>query len=125
MEIILDEYVDSKFGIAYECIENIFQSLINLDIHHHNQEPNIHMTSIGCINDFCEEKKEILKKLQTANICSSCYERSISEGVSDLILTHIVSIMEEIRKEVVISSRFSRSANLEKVNIDNKGDVFI
>lgn len=117
--------VDSKFGIAYECIENIFQSLINLDIHHHNQEPNIHKTSIGCINDFCEEKKEILKKLQTANICSSCYERSISEGVSDLILTHIVSIMEELRKEFVISSRFSRSANLEKVKIDNKGNVFI
>jgi hypothetical protein len=33
--------------------------------------------------------------------------------------------MEEIRKEFVISKRFSRQANLEKVHIDNKGNINI
>jgi hypothetical protein len=117
--------VDSKFGIAYECVENIFQSLINLDIHNYDQEPNIHKTSIGCINDFCQDKKEILKKLQSANICQSCYERSIESGVNDLVLTHIVSIMEKIRKEFVIFRRLQREATLEKVKIDEKGDIYI
>jgi hypothetical protein len=117
--------VDSKFGIAYECVENIFQSLINLDIHNYDQEPNIHMSSIGCINDFCREKKQILNKLQSANICQSCYERSVASGVNDLVMTHIVSIMEEIRKEFVIYRRFTREANLEKLRIDEKGDIYI
>ncbi len=56
--------VDSKFGIAYQCIENIFQSLIDLNIENTDLEPNIHKTSIGCINDYCENKPEILMKLQ-------------------------------------------------------------
>jgi hypothetical protein len=117
--------VDSKFGIAYECVENIFQSLIELDIANYQQEPNIHLKSLGCINDFCGPKKEILKKLQSANICPSCYERSVKKGVSDLVMTHIVSIMEEIRKEFVISRKFTKQASLEKVKVDEKGNITI
>jgi hypothetical protein len=117
--------VDSKFGIAYECVENIFQSLIDLDIANYRQEPNIHMTSIGCINDFCGPKKEILNKLQSANICPSCYQRSLKKGVSDLVMTQIVSIMEEIRKEFVISKKFTKQASLEKVRVDEKGNIII
>lgn len=117
--------VDSKFGIAYQCIENIFQSLIDLDIVNYTQEPNIHMKAIGCINDFCQHKPEILKKLQTANICQSCYERSVRKGVSDLITAHISEIMEEIRKEFVISKKFSRKANLENVRVDVNGNIFV
>jgi len=117
--------VDAKYGIAYQCVENIFQSLIDLDIVNYSQEPNIHMKAIGCINDFCQYKPEILIKLQSANICPSCIERSVKKGVSDLVMTHIVAIMEEIRKEFVISKKFSKEANLSKVKIDPQGNVTI
>jgi hypothetical protein len=111
--------VDSKFEIAYQCVENIFQSLIDLNIHDFHQE------AIGCINDFCGYKPDILRKLQSANICLPCYERSVKKGINDLIMTHIISIMEKIRDEFVISKRFSRQANLEKVKIDHKGKITI
>ncbi len=117
--------VDSKFGISYQCVENIFQSLIDLNIDEVDNEPSIHQTAIGCINDFCEDKIDILKKLQSANICQSCYERSIKKGVNDFVLTHIISIIEEIRKEFVISKKFSRQANLVKVKIDSKGNITV
>lgn len=117
--------VDSKYGIAYQCVENIFQSLIDLDIENYTHEPNIHMKAIGCINDFCHYKPEILIKLQSANICPSCIERSIKKGVSDLVMTHIVAIMEEIRKEFVISKKFTKEAKLNKVKIDPKGNVTV
>ncbi len=117
--------VDSKFGIAYQCVENIFQSLIDLDIFNYKSEPNIHMEACGCINDFCGYKPDILKKLRMADICDSCYERSLSKGVNDFIITQILDILEEIRKEFVISSRFRRRAKFEKVSVDSKGNIYI
>ena len=40
-------------------------------------------------------------------------------------MTHIISILEEIRKEFVISKRFSRQAILENVKIDSNGKIII
>jgi len=117
--------VDAKFGIAYQCIENVLQSLIELDIEDVMAEPNIHMEPIGCINDFCGHKPDILRKLQSANICDSCYQRAKNSGVTDYVLSHIISIMEEIRKEFVISKRFLQEATLDKVIIDDRGNVSI
>lgn len=117
--------VDSKFGIAYQCVENIFQSLIDLNISDVAAEPNIHMSAIGCINDFCGHKPEILRKLQSATICESCYQRAVEKGISDFIFAHIVSILEEIRKEFVISKRFLSHTKLDKVVIDEKGKIMI
>jgi hypothetical protein len=117
--------VDSKFGIAHQCVENVFQSICELDIVDFNSEPNIHQTTIGCINDFCDEKKDIIRKLQSANICPSCYQRAINKGMSDFILSHIISIGEEIRKEFVISKRLQRQTKLEKVRVDENGNIHI
>lgn len=117
--------VDSKFGIAHQCVENIFESLIGVNIYNVPNEPNIHMESIGCLMDFCKNKADILKKLQSANICDSCYQRSLEMGVSQFITAHIVDIIEKIRKEFVISRRFSNSNPMEQVHVDELGRVFI
>lgn len=117
--------VDSKFGIAYQCVENIFQSLIELDIVNVLSEVNIHKSPMGCINDFCGYKPDILKKFQTANICDSCYQRAINTGISDFILAHIISIIEEIRKEFVISRRLQSQTKLDKVIVDEQGNIHI
>lgn len=111
--------VDSKFGLAYQCVGNIFHSLTELEVN------DFHKTAIGCISDFCGYKPDILKKLQSANICQSCYEKSVNRGINDFIMTHIISILEEIRKEFVISKRFSRQAILENVKIDSNGKIII
>ena len=116
--------MDSKFGIAHQCVENIFQSISQLDIVNYKSEPNIHEPAIGCINDFCDEKVDIIRKFQTANICPSCYQRAVDKGITDFVLAHIISIIEEVRKEFVISKNF-RSQNLEKVVIDEKGNITI
>lgn len=117
--------VDSKFSIAHQCVENIFQSLIDIDIYNAESEPNIHFDAINCINDFCKNKSHILRKLQSANICESCYQRAIDKGVNDFLLTHIVSILEEIRREFVISKKLLSQTRIEKVVIDEKGNITI
>ena len=111
--------VDSKFGLAYQCVGNVFHSLLDLKI------SDFHRDAGGCISDLCGYKPDILKKLQSANICQSCYERSVSKGISDFVMTHIISIMEEIRREFVIAKRYSRKANLEIVKVDTKGIITV
>jgi len=123
-DIISD--VDSKFGIAYQCVENIFQSLMGLDIMHYKKEPNIHMETIGCINDFCENKTDIIRKFQSGNICSSClYVAEFEKGVDKYIFVHIIQIIEEIRKEFVVSKHLRNIVKLENVKVGAKGSISI
>ncbi len=117
--------VDSKFGIAHQCVENIFQSAINLSIENVQSQPNIHMKATGCINDFCEHKPDILIKLQSATICHSCFQRAQDEGLTSLTLVHIISIMEEIRTAFVISRNFISQTKLDKVIIDEEGKIMV
>jgi hypothetical protein len=80
-------------------VENIFQSLIKLDIPNYLIEPNIHHVPIGCINDMCDNEKEVLFKLRTGYICNSCFERALKHNVSDKVLLHIYRLIQNIRNE--------------------------
>jgi hypothetical protein len=116
---------DSKFGIAYQTLENIFQSQIRLNIDDIEKEPNIHMKSIGCINDMCINKTEILLKLRTADICDACINRAENENVDTLILDHISRIIRSIREEFVNSFRITSMVKPDNVYIDAERTVKI
>lgn len=72
---------DSMYGIASQIVENIFQSLIGIDYRSAENDPNIHLKSIGCINDMCGSKPEIMLKLRTGYICNSCLMRAKASNV--------------------------------------------
>jgi hypothetical protein len=94
---------DPKYGIAYQVVENIFQSIlnINVEIGEVESEPNVHWNPEGCINDMCQDKKDIILKLRTAEICDNCINRLESEGADVEIAIQIQDIIGEIRKGLV------------------------
>ena len=108
---------DAKFGIAYQVVENIFQTLIELNIDDPKKEPNIHEPSIGCINDHCREKFDVMIKFRTAYICESCLERAKEKKVNTLILTQISQIINNLRKKFINSSLLNTKTEPEKVHI--------
>ncbi len=94
------EYItdsDSKYGIAYQIIENIFQLLVGIEYEKAGSDPNVHHTSIGCINDMCMNKMEVISKLRSAYICVSCQKRALDKNVSKVILLQIISTIQKIR----------------------------
>jgi hypothetical protein len=94
------EYItesDSKYGIAYQITENIFQLLIGIEYDNAITDPNVHHTSIGCINDMCMTKMEVISKLRSAYICVSCQKRALNKNVSKVILLQIISTIQKIR----------------------------
>lgn len=116
---------DAKFGISYSVLENIFHSQIELDINDIDNEPNIHQESIGCINDMCSDKKDVMLKLRTADICDSCITRAEQKNINPLVLEHILTSIENLRKIFVNSNRIKSKVKPEPVHIDSQRKVKI
>jgi|ERR1035437_687827 hypothetical protein len=116
---------DAKFGISYQVIEDIFQSQIGLNIDDVDNEPNIHMESIGCINDMCMNKTDVMFKLRTADICASCLKRAEDKNVNPLLMDHISRIISTLRKEFVNSYKIESKVKPENVLINPKREIKI
>lgn len=122
-EYITDQ--DSKYGIAYQIVENIFQSLSGIDVTNPESDPNIHQKSIGCVNDMCEDEKDVILKLRTGYICNSCLNRALTNEVDPIILLHIQSLIFEIRKGLM-NFDIIRSEIVPPILIINKeGEITI
>ena len=115
--------VNSKYPVAYQVIENIMQSLMKIDIY---DAPNqyIHEPLKGCMNDFCNNKKQIIIKLQTANICHDCIEKIRKEGVNAKILKQAKSIFNGIRNEFIFQEE-EQSPDPVSLIVDSKGKILI
>jgi len=87
---------ENKFGIAYQVIENIFQSLIGSSHEVTEASPNVHFKPIGCINDFCEDKETVILKLKTADICQECINAARKQGISNNSLLIFQSVLESL-----------------------------
>ena len=115
---------DAKYGISYQVVENIFQSQIDLNLSD-VKNFNIHKESIGCINDFCGNKKDVMFKLRTADICDSCIDRAEERNVDALLLDHIRTLIDKLREEFVNSNRIKSKVKPLPVYVDPKRKVRI
>jgi hypothetical protein len=115
---------DRKYGISHQIFENIFQSLIDLQIEG-NLDPLIHKDRpIGCINDFCDEKRDIEYKLMTARICPKCLERAYQKIENPLIIKSIQSQFESIRKLLMTNTENIQNV-IPPIIIKNNGKIYI
>lgn len=110
---------DDKYGIAYQVVENIFQTLIELDIDDRKKDPNIHDPSIGCLNDYCGEKIDVMIKFRTADICESCLRRAVEKKVDPLIVDQIYKIINNLRTKFVNSGIIASRVKPEHVFINS------
>lgn len=111
---------NSAYPIAYEVAANILQRLMGLDDNH------IHFDSpIGCMNDMCEVKNEILLKLRTADICPECLEEMDSQGVDEDIIFQVLDIFEKVRTELMWAQGFRGKVRRKNLEITTKGEIRI
>lgn len=92
-----------RYPIAYEVVENVMQSLMNIDLTD-LQNNFIHKNSKGCMNDLCQNKTQIILKLQTANICKDCILKIRLENISEEILIQVRKIFNGIRNEFIFQT---------------------
>ena len=111
-----------EFPVAYEVIalllqKNMFQGIADV-------RASVHQSPIGCINDFCANKREIILKLRTADICSSCMGM-LKNKVSIPILHHALAIMESLRVKMLYAQNFKQEKPLSRLLINERKKIYL
>lgn len=119
-----DLYTDcnSKYPIAYEIVANVLHTLMKIPLELLN--PFVHETPKGCVNDLCQDKRQIILKLQTANICRDCIEKMRAENVGSEMLNQVRAIFNGIRNEFVFQTEEHPLEPLPLV-VDNGGKILL
>ncbi len=112
----------SEFPIAHEVMtliirKHMFGKLTDMG-------SVLHAIPKGCINDFCENKREIILKLRTADICRSCMERLDGKMILPL-LHHALNLLESFRVKMLYAQSFSQHSSLSKLYIDKKKRIYL
>lgn len=115
--------VNSKYPIAYEVVMNIMQLLMKIDIENIPNQ-HCHEPPIGCMNDFCDNKNQIIIKLQTANICHDCVNKIKFENVDPKIVKQARQIFNGIRNEFIFLDE-EQPTNPSPLIIDKNGKILL
>jgi hypothetical protein len=93
----------SEFPVAYLIASlilqmHMFDSMNDLlkQVHHQN---------LGCFNDFCANKKDVLLKLRTADICYDCMS-NLKDKVSIVVTRQVLDIFEGVRRRTLLVQNF-------------------
>jgi len=103
-----------QFPIAYEVIA--------LLIHRFSFDPakpvfeQAHKRAIGCVNDLCMEKKDIILKMRTADVCGECMSK-LKEKMPMTDILHALNIMDSLRVKMMYAQNFKQYVPLSKVQI--------
>lgn len=113
-------YKSAQFAVSFQIVENIFQSLINLDIKNWQENPHIHKKPIGCINDMCDDPSEVIYKLHAGYICDKCFNEALKKNVSGNTLLQIFKLLQDIRNEFINLAAISKVIKPYKLIINPK-----
>lgn len=101
---------------AYHIIALILQKHIFPDLA--SLQENLHKSPIGCINDFCQNKKEVILKLRTGDLCPTCMEKLLP-SLALPILHQFLEILESLRLRMLFAQnmkQFLKPSRLELTN---------
>jgi hypothetical protein len=116
--------INAKYPIAYQAIENVLQSLMKLDL---NSVPNqyIHESLLGCMNDLCIDKKQIINKLETINICDDCIQKMQAEKISSDTINQVNQIFSGIRNELLFKKNFKKQIQPVELVIETNKKIIL
>ena len=112
----------AAFPVAYEVIALVLQKAMFNSIE--DVQANAHKDAIGCINDLCVNKKDIILKLRTADICPDCMAK-LKEKLSFTTIQHAIRIMESLRTKMLFSQNFKQAVELSPIHIDESNRIFL
>ena len=110
------------FPVAYEVMALVLQKhMFNgyLDL-----RTAVHKSPIGCVNDLCIHKKEIVLKLRTADICSHCMEL-LQDKMTMPEIHHALSIMNSLREKMLFAQNFGQSKPPGRLLITSSKKFFL
>ena len=108
-----------QFPIAYEVIALLLHRF-SFDA----QKPvteQAHARAIGCVSDLCLEKKDIILKMRTADVCGRCMNK-LKERMPMQDIIHALDIMDSLRVKMLYAQNFKQHVELSVVFIDPRNN---
>jgi len=95
---------DERYPIAYELMAlplwiGMFGSFDGL-------LDNMHHDTRGCMNDFCQNKRDIGFKLRSADICPECLETIRKRRIDPLLVRQVFRVFDDIRSQLLFRERY-------------------
>ncbi len=120
-----DLFIDCppEFPIAYVVVSMILLRYINLNQEYDNFD--FHYESKGCISDFCADKRNIVLKLRTADICKSCMNGLINNNLSRPVIAHARAIMEFLRVKMLEAQNVEQATEPSKLKVNEKFEIIL
>ncbi len=113
-----------KYPVAYQVIENVIQNLMKIETIDGPGE-FVHFYSMGCINDFCLDKRQVILKLRTADICSDCFKRILKMKIRPDLIDQVLQILEGLRAQFLFKKGINRIAGPFSIVIDENFKLLI
>ena len=119
-----DHYIkcSAAFPIAYEVIALVLQKHMFNRVN--DLRIKLHEQPIGCVNDFCAHKRDIILKLRTGDVCEDCIER-VQGNISIPELHHALNIMSSLRERMLFAQNMKKFSPLSTLRIDKKYKIFL
>jgi hypothetical protein len=112
-----------EFPIAYEVValalrRNLYQFPKDL-------MKMVHQHPKGCLNDFCENKKDIILKLRTGDICKECMESLIQFQIPRTEINHSLDLFARFRERMLYAQNSQRNKQVSRLLINNRYQLFL
>jgi hypothetical protein len=88
----------------YRCREQIPDDELVVKLTSHAK--HTHKDTRGCINDFCKDKRDIVMKMRTGDICRQCTGRIMSENVDPALVRQVFGGFDSIRSHMLFRERY-------------------
>jgi len=120
-----DDIVGLKrlYAVAYNILVNVFQSFLEISCFDKRVEL-IHENNIGCINDYCEEREQVILKLRSGYICDKCIEEANKKIANDILL-QLYLLVQKIRENFMNYDKVAALFEPEVLTIHTDGKITI
>ena len=116
---------NNSFPISHQIASKILQMLMfeNLEEFMNNTHRD---RSIGCVNDFCKDKRDVILKLKTADICNDCLKIMDEKSIETSIIKQVTNILEGLRSKMLSIEKFKQTLKPSKLYINpENGDIHL
>ncbi len=119
-----DHYIPCSpaFPIAYHVASLAVQRHLREAIG--KNTTNLHPDPIGCINDHCRQKREVILKLRTGDICGECLE-IIRPRLNEANIQHVLKILDTLRIRMLFAQNFRQDSALSRLVITGKWEFVL
>ena len=123
-DLELYSYNHTRYPISYQILENIFQAICGIVYNSETLDQRIHAKPIGCINDMCRQKSEIIRKLKEGKICKECEDFALQNGMTKQELGIFSEMLKSIKNPAIIRLR-KNDHDVISIEVNENGELII